>query len=162
MPAAGAVNRSMAGASVAAPLDALGAIYWNPATLSGLENSDMELGTAVAYTSYHVASFLPTDAFGPGMPSRPMYGRTRSNSGVGLLPAMAVFYKPEDSPWCVAFGGFGAGGLFTNLPATPGNPILSPRPPIASAPVPFTQASISTSSRSRCTFQEPLLVTPPA
>jgi hypothetical protein len=27
MPAAGAVNRSMAGASVAAPLDALGAIY---------------------------------------------------------------------------------------------------------------------------------------
>ena len=28
---AGAVNRSMAGASTAAPIDASGALYWNPA-----------------------------------------------------------------------------------------------------------------------------------
>jgi long-chain fatty acid transport protein len=76
-----------------------------------------------------VSSFLPAAAFGPGRPSKPMYGRTRSNSGVGLLPSMAFFYKPEDSPWCFAFGGLGAGGLFTNLPASPANPILSPRPP---------------------------------
>ena len=32
----GPVNRSMGGASTAAPIDATGALYWNPASISGL------------------------------------------------------------------------------------------------------------------------------
>ncbi|MDD4033102.1 MAG: hypothetical protein PHS48_07655, partial [Bacteroidales bacterium] len=33
----GAVNESMGGAAVAAPLDATGAIYWNPASISAFK-----------------------------------------------------------------------------------------------------------------------------
>ena len=39
---AGPVNRSMGGASTAAPLDATGALFWNPATLSGLPSSELD------------------------------------------------------------------------------------------------------------------------
>ena len=31
---AGPINRSMGGAAVAAPLDVMGSLYWNPATLA--------------------------------------------------------------------------------------------------------------------------------
>ena len=31
----GPINRSMGGAAVAAPIDAAGAFFWNPATISG-------------------------------------------------------------------------------------------------------------------------------
>ena len=41
----GPINRSMGGAAVAAPIDSAGAIYWNPATISGLGRSEMEFGT---------------------------------------------------------------------------------------------------------------------
>ncbi|MDA1052767.1 MAG: hypothetical protein O3C40_20120, partial [Planctomycetota bacterium] len=34
----GAVNRSMGGAATAAPIDAMGALHWNPATISGLQS----------------------------------------------------------------------------------------------------------------------------
>jgi hypothetical protein len=36
IPGAGPVNRSMCGASVAAPIDAAGAMLWNPAAITGL------------------------------------------------------------------------------------------------------------------------------
>src|ERR1700682_2128545 len=39
---AGPVNRSMGGASVAAPLDGVGAIFWNPATTTALPNLEMD------------------------------------------------------------------------------------------------------------------------
>ena len=40
-PSTGAKHRSMAGASTAAPLDAAGATYWNPAAMAGLEESEI-------------------------------------------------------------------------------------------------------------------------
>ncbi|MCR9211616.1 MAG: hydrocarbon degradation protein, partial [bacterium] len=33
---AGPINRSMGGASTAAPISALSAMYWNPASISGM------------------------------------------------------------------------------------------------------------------------------
>ena len=49
MSAAGAANRSMGGASTAAPLSAGGALMWNPATLSGLERSELEVGAELVF-----------------------------------------------------------------------------------------------------------------
>jgi len=37
----GAVNRSMGGASTAAPIDPMGAIHWNPATISGFQCNEI-------------------------------------------------------------------------------------------------------------------------
>jgi len=44
LPTSGAVNRSMGGASTAAAVDAVGALYWNPAVISGLEKSELGFG----------------------------------------------------------------------------------------------------------------------
>ena len=49
----GPINRSMGGASTAAPIDAAGAIYWNPATIGSLERSEVILGMELV---------LPTEA----------------------------------------------------------------------------------------------------
>ena len=40
----GPVNRGMAGAGTAAPLDAIGALHWNPASISYLEKSEVSFG----------------------------------------------------------------------------------------------------------------------
>ena len=52
----GPVNRSMGGASAAAPLDASGALYWNPATLSGLPSSELDGGLELLYARARVSS----------------------------------------------------------------------------------------------------------
>jgi long-subunit fatty acid transport protein len=38
----GPINRSMGGAAVAAPIDAAGARFWNPASIAGLSSSELE------------------------------------------------------------------------------------------------------------------------
>src|SRR5262245_38282761 len=65
---AGPVNRSMGGASTAAPLDASGALYWNPASISGLAGSSIDFGVELLYPQTRLASSVPASAFGPGIP----------------------------------------------------------------------------------------------
>ena len=43
----GAVNAGMSGVATAAPVDALGALHWNPATISALDSSSMTFGTGL-------------------------------------------------------------------------------------------------------------------
>src|SRR5262245_37936676 len=77
--AVGPVNRSMAGAATAAPLDAMGALYWNPATLTGLDKSEMSFASALYYGTSRLSSSLPADAFAPGVPAVPLSGTTRGD-----------------------------------------------------------------------------------
>src|SRR4051812_50219084 len=49
-PGAGPINRSMAGASTAAPVD-FGSTYWNPANLSGLVSPEFLLGSELIIPS---------------------------------------------------------------------------------------------------------------
>src|SRR5690242_5787135 len=65
---AGAVNRSMAGASTAAPIDASGALYWNPASISGLPGSSLDIGVEMLYPQTRLASSFSPSVFGPGVP----------------------------------------------------------------------------------------------
>jgi long-chain fatty acid transport protein len=139
--AVGPVNRSMCGVAVGCPIDSAGAIYWNPASMAGLEKSDMTYSAAMFYGTNRVSSVVQADSVAPGLPAETFGGSTRSNGGIGLLPTAAIFYKPDDSIWSFGFGAFAAGGFSANFPATPTNPVLSPRPPngIATGPL-FTGA----------------------
>src|SRR6185295_7246970 len=65
---AGPTNRSMAGASTAAPLDASGALYWNPATITGLCGSQLDVGLEGLYPQAHLSSRIPANTFGQGFP----------------------------------------------------------------------------------------------
>src|SRR6516164_4620872 len=91
---AGPVNRSMGGASTAAPLDATGAIYWNPATLAGLPRSEIDFGLELLYTTAYLSSEVGPNSFGPGTPPVPLAGSTRGDGGVFPLPSFGFSYHP--------------------------------------------------------------------
>ncbi|MBV8264866.1 MAG: outer membrane protein transport protein [Planctomycetaceae bacterium] len=90
----GPINRSMGGAAVAAPIDAAGALFWNPATISGLGRSEMEFATEVLIPRTTVQSRVPAGAFGPNFPPRSLSGNNGGNNGVFPLPAFGLVYQP--------------------------------------------------------------------
>src|SRR5689334_13453795 len=79
---AGATNRSMAGASVAAPLSATGAVFWNPATTVALESSQVELGAELLYPQSKLSSSVPAGSLAPGFPPVTVAGSTWAENGV--------------------------------------------------------------------------------
>lgn len=125
----GPINRSMGGAAVAAPLDAAGAIYWNPATIGELGHSEMEFGAGFVDPRTTISSRLAPNALAAGVPAGPVGGNTGGNNGLFLLPAVALVYSPNDSPWSYGFGIFEIGGFGVNYPASLTNPILGPQAP---------------------------------
>src|SRR5215471_16743720 len=126
----GPVNRSMGGASVAAPLDATGALYWNPATLSGLPRSEIDFGLELLYSSSVLSSEVAPGSFGPGLPAGPLAGSTRGDAGAFPLPSFGFSYHAEETPLTFGLGVFAVGGFGSNYPASLTNPILTPQPPL--------------------------------
>lgn len=122
---AGAINRSMGGASTAAPIDATGALFWNPATISYLTRSEMSFNTEILIPRTTLTSRIPAGVLGPNA----IAGTTGGNNGVFPLPAFALVQKMEDSPITYGLGFFTLGGFGVNYPASPTNPVLSPQFP---------------------------------
>lgn len=55
----GPVNRSMGGVATAAPLSPSGAVYWNPATLTGFDRSQADFGLEYLLLDTRLASQYP-------------------------------------------------------------------------------------------------------
>lgn len=125
----GAVNRSMAGAAVGAPLDATGALYWNPATISALPNS-MDIGVELLWPQTRISSTFPASAFGPGIPPVGLSGSDRGDNGIFPMPAMGLTFRPEGSDITFGLGIYAIGGFGTNYRSSTTNPILTPQPPL--------------------------------
>jgi long-chain fatty acid transport protein len=121
----GPVNLSFGGAVAAAPLDAQGALYWNPATLMGLQRNELDVGLALIYPQTRLSSGVGAGAVLPGIPPVNVTEAQRGDNGVFPLPGFAINYKSEDDAWSVGVGAFPVGGFGTNFPAQPDNPILS-------------------------------------
>lgn len=117
-PFSGPVHASMGGASTAAPLDALGANYWNPAAISALWPSEVSLGTQLAYPEIYASSAI-----------RGIGGTTRSDSGLVMIPGFALVYHPEEIPGLTLGMGSYASGAGVNYRGDPSNPIFSPTGP---------------------------------
>jgi len=116
----GPVNRAMGGAATAAPIDAAGALMWNPASINDLESSEVDLGLEL---------LLPTEKLLSSFAAYRLNGSTGGEPGVSPIPEMAYVHKTEDSPWSYGLGIFGIGGFQTNYPASLTNPVLTPQPP---------------------------------
>ncbi|MCA9168929.1 MAG: outer membrane protein transport protein [Planctomycetales bacterium] len=126
--AVGAVNQSMGGAGTALPLDSIGALHWNPASISALPGSEIGFAFMGMAPITRLSSRVDAGAFGPGMPAQTWEGTTTSDSEITPIPTMAVVHHVEDSPWTFGLGGFAIGGFGVNLPVTNANPLLSPPP----------------------------------
>src|SRR6059058_6067174 len=83
LPGGGAAHLSMGGASTATPVDAIGALYWNPAAVGRLGRSEVAAGGAFLFPDIHLDSTAP-GLFGPRS------GSTRSDSGVGVGSNLGV------------------------------------------------------------------------
>ena len=116
----GPVNQSMAGASTAAPLDASGAIQWNPAALSGLSSSQIQFGMEVLMPEVSLESEVSAPAA--------MSGSSESQLGASPIPSFGFAYKIADSDWTFGFGAFGLSGFGVEYKASAKNPILLPPP----------------------------------
>lgn len=129
VPSAGPINSAMAGASTAAPVD-FGGSYWNPAILSGLDDQEVLIGSALNFPSLHLQAGVPAGAVGGLFPPTSRYGEARSNSGVA--PGLATgfsFRLDEDSPLTMGVGVFGLVGGGVNFNGSYQVPILTPRQP---------------------------------
>ena len=128
-PGAGPINRAMAGASTAAPVD-FGSSYWNPATLSFLERDEVLLGSELIIPSLHYTSILPAGSINGTLPSSNRYGTSRSDSGVPTSIAVGGSFKMSpDSPFTMGLGIFGLVGGGVNFAGSRTTPTLGPRRP---------------------------------
>ncbi|MFM7149067.1 MAG: outer membrane protein transport protein, partial [Gemmataceae bacterium] len=125
LPSAGVINTSMGGASTAAPIDAIGAIYWNPASISGLGRSEVGISSGLVYPSIHASSTLSVPDFKNGGPPRVFSGETRSDSGVAAIPTIGMVYQEPNSDWTFGFGLLAIAGGNVNFPGQQGNPIFT-------------------------------------
>lgn len=123
IPGAGAINRSMAGAGVAAPLDAAGSQFWNPASITALESSEFVVDVELLKVNTDLGSSILG-----GLAS----GETSSDSGVSGLPTVAVTFRRGDSPLTFGLGLYSLGGFGQNYPADATNPILGSLGPLYS------------------------------
>jgi long-chain fatty acid transport protein len=130
---AGPINRSMGGTAVAAPVDGIGSLFWNPATSSALPSSSLDFGVEMLWPQTTVASGLPANAFGPGIPPVNLSGSNRADNGIFPLPSVGLIYKPDDSMMTYGLGMFAVAGFGVNYPASEPfpktNPILTPQFP---------------------------------
>jgi long-chain fatty acid transport protein len=125
----GPVNRGMGGVALATANDATGALYWNPATMSGLDSSQVAVGVELLYPQSRLASSYAASSLAPGIPPVPLAGSDRADNGIFPLPSGALVYQPADSPWTWGIGVFEVGGFGVNYPASLFNPILTAQPP---------------------------------
>jgi long-chain fatty acid transport protein len=115
---------------VAAPIESMGAIFWNPASISALPSNEVSIGGELPLIEMHVTSGVDAGAFGPGTPPVDLFGETRATTGVFPLASLAAIYHPEFDPnLTFGLGMFAAGGLYANYRGDASNPILSPQPP---------------------------------
>lgn len=119
-PGAGAANRSMGGASTAAPLDAAGATYWNPAAMAGMEDGAIFVGVDFLYAN----TFLDSSVEVTGA-----FGSNRSDSGLAASPAFGVVTRPENSSFTYGVGIYSLVGRTIDFPGSDFNPVLRPWDP---------------------------------
>lgn len=118
MPGVGTVNRGMSGVGTALPVDAAGAIFRNPATMTGLRSSEVTVGAELLLQTETLSSSFPAAGS----------GSTEADTGASLIPAVGLVERNCCSPVTLGLGMYGVAGFKANYPSSLTNPILSPQP----------------------------------
>ncbi|MGI9473409.1 MAG: OmpP1/FadL family transporter, partial [Rubripirellula sp.] len=110
------------GAGTAAPLEAIGALHWNPGSISALGSSELAFGIELLDVNVELASTVG------GVTSR-----TRGDAGVSPVPTIGWVHHIEDTPYTIGLGVNAVAGFNNNLPTDPTNVLLANGPAFASA-----------------------------
>lgn len=125
----GPVNRSMAGAATAAPLDTLGAFAWNPATITALPTS-ADFGLELLVPQSKLASTVSAGALGPATPPVTLSDSNNSITNAFPLPNFGIVYQSDNSAVTYGLGVISVCGFSANYPGSLTNPLLMPPPPV--------------------------------
>ena len=112
LPASGAVNRGMGGATTGAAIDPIGSLYWNPATIAAFERDQVGFGFEAIYARNEVSVTVP-----------PVSGSISDESGAVAVPSVGWVHQTNNPNIKLGFGLFGAAGYSVNMPA---HPVLGP------------------------------------
>ena len=106
LPATGAINRSMGGATTGAAVESIGSMAWNPATISGLGN-EVGIGFEGLYSDYQIDSTFS----GVGSTTWSM----SAENGVSPVPTAAWVYQLQNPNVKLGVGMFGVAGYSSNF-----------------------------------------------
>ena len=123
----GAVNFSMGGAATAMPVDVLGALQWNPASITAFDRSEVGLSVAYFTAAPSVYAKVNSDDGQGGVMT--IEGTTEDEMGASPLPSLGAVFKKPDSRWAFGVSAFGISGFGVDYPATtnlPGSPNFDP------------------------------------
>lgn len=118
----------MGGAGVAHPEDAIGAIHWNPASITGLKSSELSLGIDIFVPSSTLSSTVAAGAIGGVFPPVNLSGSTEARKRVYPIPAGAYVHHDEDSKLAYGIGVLAIAGFGAEYKEDPTNPVLAPQP----------------------------------
>ena len=115
----GAVNAAVGGTATAMPLDACGALYWNPASISALPQNEVTFGLELVLANSRVESSIPTPY------NTTLSGSTKGEAGVVPVPSMGlVWSESRKSPFTFGLGMGAVGGAASLYQHDTGNPVL--------------------------------------
>ncbi|MDG2222586.1 MAG: outer membrane protein transport protein [Rubripirellula sp.] len=114
LPAGGAVNRGMAGATTGTAIESIGSMIWNPATISQLPCDELAFGFEVLYSNYELSSTFP--AVGSGS--------SDAENGASPVPTIAWVHQTRNPNVKFGIGIAGVAGFSSNFRADLSNPIL--------------------------------------
>lgn len=120
----GPVNRSMGGAGTAAPLEAIGALHWNPASISDLPTNQVSFAIEGLWAKIDLTSTIAGNT-----------ASTDSEPGIAMIPAVGWVHHIEETPLTVGLGLYGIAGFRNALPYDPNNPLLAGGPIFADAEI---------------------------
>jgi len=120
----GPVNRSMGGAGTAAPLDASGALHWNPGSISALPQSEVSFGLEGLFADIEFNTQVGGST-----------ASTDGDAGAAVIPSVGWVHHIDGTPFTIGLGVYGIGGFRNNLPVDPSSPILSAGPVFADAEI---------------------------
>jgi len=125
----GAINQSMAGAGTAMPLDATGALFWNPASITDLKSSELDINADLALIDSELSSSLAPNALGQGIPAQPLSGSSSNDDTRVMLGSIGWVQRPKKSRWSYGLFAGTIGGFGVKYKDNGRNPITTPLPP---------------------------------
>lgn len=120
------VGAASRGASTAMPLDASNSQYWNPASITDLTTTELDINTQVAFPQVDLESELPIPITDQTAPATVLSGGIESGNKVNTSPSFGFVKKWPNSRWTAGILGsstLGAGVIFPKGD----NPIIATR-----------------------------------
>lgn len=101
----------MGGAGTAAPLDAIGALHWNPGSISALQDNELGFGTELLKPEVQLSSNIGSS--------------TSGDAGWSAIPSIGWVHHLDGTPMTIGLGVYGVAGFKNNLPFDAANPLLN-------------------------------------